>query len=182
MGSITAEDLMELRRNPEALEREIARYTQIRDEAESKLRAVVDEVTAREYLERADKERRAAEGALEQANGQAAGVMKLASDRAEALVGEAVASASRVLSEANVIARETTENARRELETATAEKEKAEALNVKMQRETERAEASSEACNNAKLVYEEETRAIAAIRQRLAALIGEMREVVGDAG
>lgn len=178
-GSITPDELAALQRDPQRLMAEIARYTQIRDDAESKLRAVVDETTALELRQLAEDELRKANIALTDADAQAKHILELARSEAAGIQLTAETEANALLTSARdrtkLMDADAAEAERRAQVLQSSLEERASNAN-RAKAEAERAVADNGA---AAAEYRAATADIESTRQRLSALVKEMAEIVG---
>lgn len=179
-SSITKKELEDLASNPELLRSEIDRYTKVRDDAESKLRAVVDETTARELRELAEQELHKARLEVETAN-----------DRAAEILAAADIEASEVRSKSETDARSIVATARTEADAVMAAArqihEREAGLRDALEQRTSEAERMKESASRTVAIntdaakrHNEEADALNSARQRLADLVKQMTEIVGD--
>lgn len=177
-SSITPEELTALSRDPAQLMAEIQRYTQIRDDAESKLRAVVDEVTANELKVLAERELHNARITVEDANKQAGEILGAARTEAARITESSDADAKAVLDNSTAHALAVRAEADEILQRAKVTQTSLEERTSAADRSKESAEKAIAANNEAAAEYREATAQIDSSRQRLSALVKEMAEIV----
>lgn len=102
MGGPVADDFFaRLLADPTALAGEIERYTALKAEVESKMRAVVDEASANELLANATKKLAQAEDALHQAQLEASAIVALARTDAAQAKADALSVASQAMADSD---------------------------------------------------------------------------------
>lgn len=178
-SQLSPSERMDLENNPAHLQREIARYLEVRAQAESQLRAVVDEKTGREYFERAQRMQQEAERAMEIAN-----------ENAAALREKSEAEARKILDRAKQEAESLTKSTNKELDDArevlagrAAELvERASALEERSRKLKDEEERAAESQAEAKKLRAEAQSALADMQEkseRLSKLVSEIQEVIG---
>jgi hypothetical protein len=182
MSSITQAEVAALLADPAKLLEELAKWRSIRDEAESKLRAAVDEDSARHLKEVAEKGLLEASLRIEKIDAECLQRLEDAARAASGLTDGAQVQAAQILDDARAEAAAILGAAAAKL-AAAAEKEgrvddalaKAAGSEDEARRQAERNARAAEA-------HERAARGLADARKRLSSLVRGMREIVGDEG
>ena len=180
-SSITPEEIAALQRDPARLLAEIQRYTQIRDDAESKLRAVGDEDGARHLREVAEGELHKARLRVEEADKEAETIIAAAKKDGGDIVARAQAAAEKLLSEHSAQAADRVIAAEQAHQAATASLASAEARFAEANEKHAQAQAAIERNSKAAQAHEQAAQRLTVARQRLSSLVKAMAEIVGDA-
>lgn len=179
-SSITQREILELSENPGRLLEEIQRYQQLRDDTESKLRAVVDETTARELRELAERELHQARLKVEDADTAAGKTLSVARAEADRTIAQAHAEAEALTITAQAEAQAMYTEAARRSESSRALEAELQSRISSANRATELAERAMALNNEAASHHTEAAAVLDSQRQRLSALVKEMRGIVGD--
>lgn len=181
-GNLSAADRMDLEGNPAYLQREIARYLQIKEEAEQARRDVVAAVTSKEDLARAETLRREAETLLDEARKSAGDMIRNADEQAKHTRESAERDAAGVRAQAEKEAAQqqaALDSKREALEQAMTNARVAHEASVEREKELS---ASIERTNIARKLHEEEQQKFQRRSEALAKLVHDMQEVLGGRG